>query len=532
MCFHKNIEKTKFFIAGAAKSGLSVAKLLKNYDAKVFITEEKKLSQEVIEELNYLKIPFEDKGHSLEKITNECDVMVLSPGIPLNTQIPMLCMKENLVLVSEIEVASWFLKPNNLILAITGTNGKSTTVNYLNQLINLSERNSIACGNIGTPFSHVVSQNSKENIFVLELSSYQLELTFSIQPKCSAILNIQNDHLGRYETIEEYLKAKWRIVLLTDPEGLVILDYDVLKLALKIGLILPKCKIIVTKFCHQMQKNKKTDNFEQKYQFFQNKLNNYRYLPNPIYKEIERLEIEDLPVSKFLNFAYVTYNKEEAVTVSLKTDNLIKKIEINKTCIPGKHNVMNILTASLIAQHLGIHDEFITSQWNESSSKYIHLPHRLEKIGKGYCIFINELLQEKNLLIINDSKATNVESTLVALTSFKLPIRLLLGGKPKGDSYKPIIEFFNKNLIKVYPFGDASEIIFNELISNKNYLAKPSNNMISAANLALNDAQNNEIILLSPACSSFDEFRDFEHRGNVFREWAISHLKENKSESL
>jgi UDP-N-acetylmuramoylalanine--D-glutamate ligase len=532
MCFHKNIEKSKFFIAGAAKSGLSVAKLLKNYGANVFITEEKKLSQELIEELNYLKIPFEDKGHSLEKITNECDVMVLSPGIPLNTQIPMLCMKKSLILVSEIEVASWFLKPNNLILAITGTNGKSTTVNYLNQLINLSEYNSIACGNIGTPFSHVVSQNNKEEIFVLELSSYQLELTFSIQPKCSAILNIQNDHLGRYETIEEYLKAKWRIVLLTDPEGLVILDYDVLKIALKIGLILPKCKIIVTKISHQLQKNKKTNNFQEKYRSFQNKLSNYKYLPNPIYKEIEILEIEELPISKFLNFAYVTYNEDDTITVSLQSDDLIKKIEINKACIPGMHNVMNILTASLIAQHLGIHDDLITSQWNESTSQYVHLPHRLEKIGKDYCTFINELSQEKNLLIINDSKATNVESTLVALNSFKRPIRLLLGGKPKGDSYKPILEFFNRNLIKVYPFGEASEIIFNELKSKKNYLAKPSSNMISAATLALNEAHNNEIILLSPACSSFDEFRDFEHRGNVFREWALSHLKENKSESF
>jgi UDP-N-acetylmuramoylalanine--D-glutamate ligase len=109
-----------------------------------------------------------------------------------------------------------------------------------------------------------------------------------------------------------------------------------------------------------------------------------------------------------------------------------------------------------------------------------------------------------------------------------LPIRLLLGGEPKGDSYLSIINYFNKNLLKLYPFGKAGKLIENELFESNKFIARTSLDLISAANLALDDSNENEIILLSPGCSSFDEFQNFEHRGDVFRKWAVSHLKENK----
>jgi len=187
----------------------------------------------------------------------------------------------------------------------------------------------------------------------------------------------------------------------------------------------------------------------------------------------------------------------------------------------------NILCASLLANHLGISDEIILNQWEEKTSNYKHLPHRLEKISSKWNSYKDNFLKIKKLLIINDSKATNVESTLVAIHSFQNSIRLLIGGKPKGDNYSPIGEYINKQIIKIYPFGESANIIKEHLLNFKNNIAECSSNMLAAANLAIDEAKDNDIILLSPACSSFDEFENFEHRGDIFREWALSHLKDN-----
>ncbi len=527
MSFRQDIKGLYFFIAGAAKSGISVAKLLKKHGANIFVTEEKTLSNETKKELNEFNIPYEQDGHSLNKIIAECDVMILSPGIPLSKEISLLCKINKIPIVSEIEIASWFMDSNDICLAITGTNGKSTTVNYLSQLVSLSKYKSKACGNIGISVSQTIMDHPDTNLFSIEFSSYQLETTYSLRPLCTALLNLQNDHLGRYENLAEYLKAKWRLILLTDDNGIAIIEKNTMKLALKLGLSLPRSRVIIVDDNDLSLEENNLNSLQTNHLI--KKLEYGKTLPISIYQELNDLKFEHLVFANQFEYAYAKYDiKNGYIQISLALHKNKKTWKINKPCLSGKHNMTNILCASLMAMHIGISDKIILSQWEENTTQYQHLAHRLEKISLSWKIYLDNSSNEKKLLIINDSKATNIESTLVALESFQLPIRLLLGGDPKGDSYLPVTNYLSKNLIKIYPFGKAKNAISNDLIKHKNYLAKLSKDMLTAANLAIDEANENEIILLSPGCSSFDEFNNFEHRGDVFRKWAVSHLKENK----
>ncbi len=515
-----DLKNLNFFIAGAGLSGIAIAKLLKKNAINVFITEAKFIPDPIKHELALQNISYEEKGHNLTNVIHNCHILIISPGIPLNTELVLTCKKNNIPVISEIEAASWFSEPHSNIIGITGTNGKSTTTQYLSQLLSKKFK-AKSCGNIGISLAETISEFPEINTFVIELSSYQLESTYSIRPFCSIFLNIQNDHLLRYENITEYLKAKWRLIALTADDGIAIIDKNVLNLALHIGLSLPRARITVLEETdHTLSENKLP--LKNLYDVF----NFSKTLPIAFYKELKELKIESVLLPTQYHTAYANYSKNGSISIAYQSDNHNIKWLIQNSCLPGKHNMYNILAASLCALHLNISEKIILAQWEEKTSEYKHLPHRLEKISAGYNIYKDENSNNKNVLIINDSKATNVESTLVAIASFQQPIRLLLGGEAKGDSYLPISSFLGKNVIKIYPFGQAASIISNELSQYKNFIAKESLNLISAANLALNEANNNEIILLSPACSSFDEFKNFEHRGDIFREWALLHLKD------
>ncbi|WGL61443.1 UDP-N-acetylmuramoyl-L-alanine--D-glutamate ligase [Pigmentibacter sp. JX0631] len=514
----EDLKDLNFYVAGAGVSGIAIAKLLKKNSINVFLIEEKTIQDNAKTQLKELGISFEESFQDSDKLIKNCHILIISPGILLNNPLILACKCNNIPVISEIEAASWFIPKTHKIIAVTGTNGKSSTTNYLSQLLN-KDYKAVACGNIGISLSEVILNSNDRNTYVIELSSYQLESTLTLKPFCSIFLNIQNDHLQRYENISEYLKAKWRLVLLTDDNGYVIIEKEVLKLAILHGLSMPKAKIIIldddTKEFSEMKKS--IINYSRFY--------NSKILPNALYKNLKNLDIYSILLpNQYLAVKAIYFSnnslKIQFNSVTGKTTWIIKQ-----PCLPGKHNMYNILAASLCGLYLGMSEEQILNQWEETSTNYQHLPHRLEKINLKYQTYIDENKYQKNLLIINDSKATNVESTLVALKSFNNPIRLLIGGEAKGDSYLPIADFFGRNVVKIYPFGQAAPQIVAELKDFKNYIANTSEKLIIAADLALTEAQDNEIILLSPACSSFDEFKNFEHRGNIFRSWALSHLK-------
>jgi UDP-N-acetylmuramoylalanine--D-glutamate ligase len=524
-----NIAGKKIWIIGAARSGLAAARLLHRHGANLFVTDSNQIEASTKEALTELKIPFEEGGHSIGKLLKEAQMVVLSPSVPLDKPLPKAVRQAGIPLVSEIEVASWYLPESAFVVGITGTNGKSTTTHYASQLFALGQRNSVACGNYGRAFSDALIDPAKFNAFVVELSSYQLETTLSFRPNVSILLNLQNDHQARYGTMEEYLKSKWRLVLLTRPDGLAIVDEAVLRKAIEIGLAMPECRIMVSYgFLDAAASSSVMDSLKRAEQ--KHNLWNFcteRTLPVPSYGGLSSLAFEMLSDSQF---THVWLSKlgtdEDSFRVNFAgrgpQENSLT-LEISKPVLPGDHNQLNILAASLPAIHDGLHPNIVRAQWNQKSSVYQHLAHRLEEIGKGQS-FRTSASKEISVRMINDSKATNVESTIVAIRSFKHGLRLLIGGEPKGDFYGEIIPYVGKNITKIYPFGKAAPLICQQLSGVADYVALPSDQMIRAAQSALDDARDGEIILLSPACASFDEFKNFEHRGDSFRHWAMQQM--------
>ena len=528
------LKNLQFTILGGARSGLSCAKLLKKMNLNVFLSDSGLMPEESQLELKKYQIPFENEGHSETKILSSSDILIISPGIPLNHPLILKAKKSQLIVVSEIEVASWFFPENIICVGITGTNGKSTTTNYLSSLLHL-EYHAVACGNIGKPVSEVLIDIIDNNLtiepyyLVIELSSYQLETTYSFSPACTCFINFQFDHLDRYENMDEYFKAKWRLILLTKENGLCIVNENILKYAVDRGYSLPKSKIIIVNDQFLTNDENSEHKHHNTHSILSKKIHHGISLPTPIYKELRNLKTLELLYFKFIENTFYNYTVESnSADIKIYINGKYHNWNIKKCCLQGKHNVINILNASLIAQFLKIPVSKILRQWEKDTTKYHQLSNRLEIIGEENKEYCDSSKNFKTITIVNDSKATNVESTLVALLSFHKPIRLLLGGKPKGENYEILGNAQNAYPIIIYPFGEAASKIIQDLNNSKNKVNSSSINMLAAANKALDDANDGDVILLSPACSSFDEFKDYEQRGSVFRQWAVNHFKENK----
>lgn len=500
------------WIAGAGKSGLAVARLLRKHGFPVFLTENRQLSEAQQEELRQNRVPFEHGGHDLEALRRSCAVLVLSPGIPLDYPICDAARSAGAAIVSEIEVASWFLPKGCSICAVTGTNGKSTVSNYLAQLLG---DKGIGCGNLGRPLADVADSLATPCPLVVEMSSYQLETTWTFRPDVSILLNLQEDHLARYGTMDAYLRAKWRLVHLTRDSGLVIIDRDMLAIALKVGLALPRARVaVVTTSSPSSMQNSL---------FWDGEIPQLRTLPLATYRTLDPFAL--LPHGAFFAEILVDSSKTGAARVDFRSERWASHVEIADPCLPGRHNAVNIAFASAAALDLGISTERIVEQWSRATSNYQHIPHRLEDaISAGQqCRDRNGTL--KRVRIVNDSKATNVESVKVAVESYAQPVRLLLGGDPKDDDFARLAPYLGSPVIRVYPFGKAREKVMTQIGAvAPDRLAPPQPTLRDAAELALADAQDDDIILLSPGCASFDEFRNFEHRGDIFKEWARAQI--------
>ncbi|HLT24759.1 MAG TPA: UDP-N-acetylmuramoyl-L-alanine--D-glutamate ligase [Ignavibacteria bacterium] len=437
------IQNSSFTILGAGRSGIGIAKLLKKSGARVFLSDanpEDKLSYLDTRILDKDGIEFELGGHS-ERIY-ESDVFIKSPGIPPDSEVTIEAQKRGKKVVSEIEAGYWFCEAP--IIAITGTNGKTTTTVLTGEVFKNAGMDVKVCGNVGLAFSEIIPEVTKESVVVLEVSSFQLDSIEDFKPKAAVFLNFKDDHLDWHKTTENYMTAKMKITMNQDVSDVFIYNHDDDEIVNKSGNVRAK-----------------------KASFGMNK--------------------DNVNTGCFIKDKEIIYYKDQ-MNESI--------INIDEVFIKGLHNLYNSMAGILIAKEFGISNEVIAG----TLRNFKGVEHRIE--------FVREL---NGVKYYNDSKATNVESTKMALMSFD-NIVLIMGGYGTAD-IKGIRGLIDERVKKIIAVGDSKDLIkeqFGEMVTKVNTYEE-------AVNTASKDAGQGDVVLLSPAYKSYDMFNNFEERGNEFK---------------
>jgi len=456
-----DIKGKKVTIIGCKKSGVGTAKLVKKLKGIPFVSEfsnDKKLHP-FIEEIKKEEIDFEIGGHS-ERVF-DTTLIVVSPGVPSDSEVIKEAKKRGIKIISEVEFASIFCKGK--IIAITGTNGKTTTTSLIGHLLNNAGIRSYVAGNIGIIAFSEIALNVKENeVVVLEVSSFQLDFIETFKPFISMILNITPDHLNRYEnSFEKYIYSKYRVFMNQDSNDYLILNSD-------------------DKVLNQYSISSKANI---KYFSLKKKVEDGAFLSHSVGSDTSVTGVSNSNIE--LNFR----NGEKFVC---STDNIR---------IPGEHNLANAMASILCAKILGVSDSKIIKGLNSFQG----VEHRIE-----YVDTIN------GVEYFNDSKATNVDSVWYALKSFEKNIILILGGLDKGNDYNQIKELVQHRVKKIFAIGNSAEKVYDFFKDIKPVEKKES--LGDCLQTAYSEAIEGDVVLLSPACASFDMFDSYEHRGRVFKE--------------
>lgn len=444
-------------IIGAGESGLGAAMLAKLVGYAVFVSDAGPISAERKATLESHEIEFEENTHSEERILH-CDLLIKSPGISEKTPLIQKATSEGIAVIDELEFAHHFTQGK--VIAITGTNGKTTTTLLTYHLMRSAGLDVGLAGNVGKSWAGQLVERDHE-WWVLECSSFQIDGMLSIRPKVAMLTNITPDHLDRY-------------------------DYDVNKyIASKMGLF----------------KNMKTEDFAVFYQ--EDKLSQQGVAS----KKIKALHI---PVS---------LESEPEMGAFLANENLELKVKGRSYTIPtdilpikGKHNILNALFACTAATIAGVSQEDLI----KGLKTFQNAPHRMEPVGKI-----------EGVQFINDSKGTNVEATYYALGSFQNPLIWIAGGVDKGNDYSvllPLVEGKVKTLICLGKDNEKLKKAFQNTIPS----IRETEDIKEAVSWGLELGESGDIVLLSPACASFDLFKNYEDRGNQFRQ-AVQKLNEKES---
>ena len=432
-------------VLGAGKSGVGAARLAKVKGYQVFVSDNGKIKKDAQNVLSNHEIEWEEGKHSESLILN-ADEIVKSPGIPDDVPLLIKAREKGIPVISEIEFAYRFT--DAIIIAITGSNGKTTTTMLTYHILKNAGRDVKMAGNVGTSMAGLLVDHDPE-ILVLELSSFQLDGMVDFKPDIAVLLNITPDHLDRYDyKFENYVNSKMKLISNQEAEDAFIYNDD----------------------------------------------------DEVILNAMEKLEIHSkkYPFSLEHKVEKGAYTENETIIINIK-----QKItmSLHKIALQGKHNTYNTMASGIAANLVDIRKENI----RESLSDFKNIPHRLESVGK-----VN------GIDFINDSKATNINSTWYALDTLKGPLIWIVGGIDKGNNYAMIESMVaekvkaivclgkeNKKIIEAFediiePIEEASSAA--EAVSKAYYLARPG-----------------ETVLLSPACASFDLFESFEDRGDQFK---------------
>jgi len=443
--------KKKVLVVGLGMTGISTARFLVNQGAFVTVTDMAKEdelvnSMAIIRELG---INMELGGHRNTTFEN-ADLIVLSPGVPHTIPQVHRAQSKGIKVLGEIELASKFI--DEPVIAITGTNGKTTTTTLLGEMLKSSGFDVFVGGNIGSPLAGYVDRKKKAEIVVAEVSSFQLDTIESFKPKVSVLLNITKDHLDRYPDFNDYVKSKCRIFENQDSSDTAVLNGS--------DPLIRKC----------------TKSISNRKLFFTSRKQNE-----------EGATITGKNIELFFESR-------------CKTKNPIT-IDLAGTSIKGNHDIENACAACLAALSVGGTPEGIQT----AIDQFKGLPHRLE-----YVATINDVKY------FNDSKATNVDAVIRALEYFSDNVILIMGGRNKKADFNSLRDTVRHITKMIIAIGEAKE----NIISSLNHVVpvNTATTMKDAVFTACEAAKPGDVVLLSPACSSFDMYDDYAHRGKVYCE--------------
>ena len=442
-----DLSNKRVLVVGLGKSGVASALFLKAHGARVTVSDSKSPDelQAAIPTLLDAGIAVETGGHG-ERTFQGQDLIVVSPGVPVDAPPLVQARAVGEKVIGEIELAAEFFP--GTIVAITGSNGKTTTTTLAGEILAAGRLSTVVGGNIGTPAISLVERATADTIAVLEVSSFQLETIQTFRPRIAVVLNVTPDHLDRHRTFAAYTDAKARIFENQRAEDFAVLNAD-------------------DPTCVEMATRTKAGVF-----WFSRK------------KEVKQ--------GAYVHDGQILFRDSK----SQREIMLLSEIPLK-----GAHNVENVLSAVCVGALSGVDPAKI----RKAVASFKAVEHRLEYVATV-----------RGVEYYNDSKATNVDATIKALESFPANIHLILGGKDKGSDYSVLNDLLRQRVKRVYTIGaaaakievqikGAAEIVHAETLEN-------------AIKRAAESAQPGDIVLLAPACASFDQFRSYEHRGQVFKQ--------------
>lgn len=444
----------RIVILGAGESGTGAALLAKQKGFDVFVSDQGQIKDKYKAELQQHGIAFEDGTHTEASILN-AQLVIKSPGIPDKAEIVKKIKAANIPVIDEIEFASRYI--NGKIIAITGTNGKTTTTLLTYHLLKSAGYNVALAGNVGFSMARQITEKNFD-WYVLEMSSFQLDGTKKFKPEIGILLNITPDHLDRYEyTMQKYIDSKFRLIQQMDASQHFIYYTDDAVIATEVE-----------------KKN---------------------ILPDQVKVSLKN----DANTKAYFDGAKMRFNLKDSFAIAQ-----------SETTLKGPHNLINTMAAVSAAYLAGVKLEAI----REGLKTFTNAPHRLESVAVI-----------KGVEFVNDSKATNVDSVVYALGSYDKPLVWIAGGVDKGNDYNIIKEDVRKKaraLICLGKENDKLKKAFGDVVP----VIQETQSVPELVRMALALAKAGDVVLLSPACASFDLFKNYEDRGDQFRKAVLDLKKE------
>jgi len=449
------ISQTYSLVVGLGSSGMSMARFLHGKGKQVIVTDIDVSKKEAGKFLNDLGIKTQIGFHDQETFTN-ADAIIVSPGIPLDNDYIKTAAQKGTPITGELDIFTFYNKTP--VIAITGTNGKTTVTTLIRNMLEASGISTFMGGNIGTPLVEYLMEGREVDVIVAEISSFQLDLSKDFKPDIAILLNVAEDHLDRYQDTQDYARSKWGIFKNQTHEDKAVI-------------------------------NQAIEGFDTRIDKISSRISGFSSLPDSCFRESSGTGSSFNPEALIL---------EESI--QLMTEKGLEEIDTSELKeLPGIHNKENIAAASLATLLAKGNINGIS----QALSKFKNLPHRMA--------FVREI---NKISFYNDSKATNVDAVIRALESFKKNIILILGGREKGTKFAQLIPWVTTSVNQIIAIGEAKIHIQNTFKSVCPVTLAES--METAVMVAHEAACAGDVVLLSPACASFDWYENYGARGDDF----------------